>query len=152
MISKETWLGIWILLFAVVVYATSVKAEQRAESDIKVIEAISPHVRLIRVDKPKPTYEERLGKWVDRLIKKESCGEGIIDTNGLHSRGLLCFQDRTYATYSKKYGVYDQRELAIAMILDDYGNFRHWLCSTTPNEKQCPAYTLGKGIGPPPKQ
>lgn len=96
-------------------------------------------------------YHKQLEDWIERLAKKEGCGKGIIDTNGRWSRGDLCFQDGTFKSYSKKYSIYEQKLLAMAMIKDDYSNWTHWRCSVITDYERCPKWTWGKHIGKPPK-
>lgn len=97
-------------------------------------------------------YNQQLSHWVDKLAVKENCGKGIIDVNGEWSRGKLCFQKRTFDNYSKEFDVYDQKELAIAMIKDDYNNWKHWRCSTIKDTERCPKNTWESPIGLPPKK
>ena len=47
-------------------------------------------------------------EYLDRLSAMESCGKGIVDTNGLISRGDFCFQDRTFLSEAKK--IYPEAE------------------------------------------
>jgi hypothetical protein len=56
--------------------------------------------------------EGHIEAYLDRLSAMESCGKGIIDTNGLISRGDFCFQDRTFlAEVGKFYPQAEPQEL-----------------------------------------
>ena len=49
--------------------------------------------------------------YLDRLAKAENCPlEGIIDVNGLSSRGPFCFQKSTYLYFVKRYEIYPHAE------------------------------------------
>jgi len=57
------------------------------------------------------TEENRIVDYLDRLAKAENCPlEGIIDVNGLSSRGPFCFQKSTYLYFVKRYEIYPYAE------------------------------------------
>jgi len=95
-------------------------------------------------------YNIALERWVDKVIEKESNGRldvVIIDTNGKHSRGCLQFQDGTWNSYTKKYGISGSplncdtaKKVAIAMIKDNHNLWRSWYTTV-----------IKKGVGLPPK-
>lgn len=81
---------------------------------------------------------------VEKLIECESGGKNVVilDTNGLHSYGILQFQKATFISYMKRYALAPraeqkelenflqdseiQRELAYRMLEEDPKNVRHW--------------------------
>jgi hypothetical protein len=72
---------------------------------------------------------------VQRLIQCESSGRNvtIIDSNGLHSRGILQFQDKTWEWFSKLSGIKgtstnpnDAIRMANWAVQNGYGP--HWTC------------------------
>lgn len=95
-------------------------------------------------------YEIALKQWVNKVIEKESEGDTnveIIDTNGKWSRGCLQFQDSTWNSYTKKYGLSGSpkdcelaKQVAIAMIQDNHNLWRSWYTTV-----------IKKGVGLPPK-
>lgn len=113
-----------------------------------------------QINKPElPETNPELLEWVEKLKKKENCPQkGMIDVDGTLSIANFCFKKGTFNQYSKKLGILgiitnneDQKELVVAMIEDDYNNFKHWRCSVITDRKRCPKSTWGKGIGLPPK-
>ena len=95
--------------------------------------------------------DEALDEWLIKLSNKENCPvHGVVDTNGERSKGKFCFQDRTYKSFSKKYGVYDQYELAKTMITKEKNGWKHWRCSVIIDKVRCPSYTWKNPIGLPP--
>lgn len=95
--------------------------------------------------------DKELDLWIEKLADKENCPpNGMIDINGKISRGRFCFQEKTYIHYSKKYQVYNDKDLVKKMIKDDYNNYKHWLCSCVQSTR-CPKYTWKSVIGLPPK-
>jgi hypothetical protein len=102
-------------------------------------------------------YEIRLDEWIEELSEKESGNNAKVkvkDVNGRYSYGCLQFQWATWTNYLRRYSlpvassIFDceaQKDLASRMILEDYGNWRHWRCSV----EGCPQYGI-KGIGMPP--
>jgi hypothetical protein len=114
-------------------------------------------------------YEYQLRAWIDKLVQEESGGREdiqIIDSNGLHSRGCLMFQDRTWEYQTEKHGMQqadkfsceDQKELAYRMINNRYNEWANWRCSVvdTVDSEVCTVafkkmnWKPKKGIGKPP--
>ena len=93
--------------------------------------------------------DAQLAIWIDRLMMLESEGREdivIVDTNGRLSKGCLQFQDATFNSYAKRYGIEgeimncgDQKKLATLMIQENPRNARHWYTSV-----------FKRGLGPPP--
>mgnify|MGYP001568270099 CR=1 FL=1 len=87
-----------------------------------------------------------LDRWIEKLIAFESNGKKnikILDHNGEHSFGCLQFQKETFEEFGMKYQliainddteklIYNcelQKEIAKAMIKENYSNWRHWYTS-----------------------
>jgi len=76
---------------------------------------------------------------VDALIMCESGGShtvSVLDTNGLHSTGLLQFQMGTWLAYGKPFGATRENitngelQRIVALHMLNQGGWRHWLnCS-----------------------
>lgn len=93
--------------------------------------------------------------WLDRLegFECKDCGPRyrVLDTNNRYSYSCLQFQLDTFKEQALKYGIltgnfeeeiYDcqvQKTVALAMILDDRNNARHWHTSV---------FTRGLGLPP----
>ena len=118
--------------------------EERIEKSIRVY---LPYYDINTPQNGKMGQETAFNKWLDKLGKGENCPpEGMIDSNGLKSYGLLCFQEGTFKHYAKRYDLYpnaeeheiinfiadpdEQRKLATLMIKEDRNNYRHWLNTT----------------------
>ena len=99
----------------------------------------------------------QLEGYLDRLSSMENCGEGIIDRNGLVSKGDLCFQKATYLYFVKKYEIYPyaeeqellnnwgdswtQREIARRMIEEEVTQLeKHWYTSVVVRKLGLPTY------------
>lgn len=136
--KKTNWKLLWILILILLGFCLS--------------------VRVIEADPPPPT---KLDHWLNQLKWKENCPEwGMVDSNGLKSYGVMCFQEATFKQYALKYNLLPhaepneivnlidneslQKELAKRMIQDDPDNWRHWYNSVV-------GYKGRKGIGLPPK-
>lgn len=95
-------------------------------------------------------YNIALQQWVDKVIEKESQGRWdivIVDTNGKLSKGCLQFQDGTWKSYTKKYGIDGSplncdtaKKVAIAMINDNHNLWKSWYTTV-----------VKKRVGLPPK-
>src|SRR5437868_4485188 len=82
---------------------------------------------------------DRLDAWLERLVQKESNGSStvvIIDTNGKKSFGCLQFQQATFETFSRKFGIEGdildcavQKRIARAMLESDRDAWRNWYTS-----------------------
>ena len=126
-----------------------------------------PQIALEGIVAPK----DPLDSWLTELGKAENCPEsGIVDSNGLKSYGKLCFQERTFVSYSlalnefpnaEPYelpnlmtGETEQRRLAKRMIKEDYNNWKHWECTVlgARSEKCAKLGIKGIGIGYPPHE
>lgn len=96
-------------------------------------------------------YQQKMNHWIDRLIDAESEYDSradIIDTNGLHSRGCLMFQDATLKEYSSRYKIKGsafncefEKKLTKMMIEENWNNWKQWWTSVKK-----------KGVGYPPKK
>ncbi len=51
-----------------------------------------------------------ISAYLDLLASMENCKEGIIDVNGLISKGDFCFQEQTYLYFVKRYNLYPYAE------------------------------------------
>lgn len=95
-------------------------------------------------------YNLALQQWVNKVIEKESQGRWdivIVDTNGKLSKGCLQFQDGTWKSYTKKYGIDGSplncdtaKKVAIAMINDNHNLWKSWYTTV-----------VKKRVGLPPK-
>lgn len=76
---------------------------------------------------------------LERLVWAESSGREkirVLDVNNKYSYGCLQFQLATFESYSTRYGlegdIYDcefQKLLALKMLQENYGNWKHWYLS-----------------------
>ena len=58
-----------------------------------------------------PVQHDELTVWLTKLAKNENCPhQGIIDSNGLRSSGIFCYQDRTFIGFVKKYNLLPNTE------------------------------------------
>lgn len=95
-------------------------------------------------------YNIALERWVDNVIEKESQGRWdivVVDSNGKLSKGCLQFQDGTWKSYTKKYGIDGSplncetaKKVAVAMINDNHNLWKSWYTTV-----------VKKGVGLPPK-
>lgn len=77
--------------------------------------------------------------WVNELVEYESNGNEnvvIVDSNGKLSSGCLQFQQATFDSMIKKYGLEGdimdcelQKQIAFNLMMEDYKNARHWYTS-----------------------
>lgn len=84
-------------------------------------------------------YEFKLAAWIDTLIQYESNGNNdlkFLDANGRYSYSCLQFQEATFKSESARYKIDGQimdcevqKKIAMAMIKDDWNNWRHWYTS-----------------------
>ena len=81
------------------------------------------------------TLDSRIEDIVDRLIQCESGGKNItiIDSNGLESRGILQYQDKTWEWFSKLSGITgkptndeDAKKMTRWAVKNGYGE--NWTC------------------------
>ena len=103
------------------------------------------------------TQNNAITAYIENLAKMENCGEGIIDQNGLVSKGDLCFQKSTYLYFVKKYDIYPyaeenellsnwgdswtQREIARRMIEEEVTQLeKHWYTSVVVRKLGLPTY------------
>lgn len=81
-------------------------------------------------------YENELQAWLTRLEWDESHNNEkiiVLDSNNRYSYGCLQFQLATFTTYARKYAIKGeigsceaQKELAEAMIKDNWNNWSNW--------------------------
>jgi len=84
-------------------------------------------------------YQFKLDAWIQDLILLESRGDAslkYLDSNGKYSYSCLQFQEATFKSESKRYGITGdimdcevQKKIAKAMIQDNWKNWRHWYTS-----------------------
>ena len=120
-----------------------------------VVVTLGSTLHIAQADAPLMTQKQqedaRLYAWVDKLEIAESNGNAslhFLDVNHQYSNGCLQFQDGTWETYSKEYGIQGTpyecdkaRQLAVDMIENHYNLWRSWWTSV-----------MQKGVGLPPKE
>lgn len=116
-----------------------------------------------------PVIHDELAIWLTKLHKGENCPPtGLIDSNGLRSSSIFCYQNSTFIGFVKLYnllpGAEDkeilnfigdsdfQWKLTRIVFEDNPKNWRHWEC-TVLGKKSEKCAKLGikhDGIGLPP--
>ncbi len=130
--KKIIWYLILILLIALA---------GRFLSQRKIVEISPVEARAQEIKREVKQSTLSLENWIIKLEEKESGRRAdikILDVNGRYSYSCLQFQKSTLKTYALKFGLrseitekdmFDcslQKQVAMAMIRDDYGNWRHW--------------------------
>lgn len=124
-----------------------------------------------RPQKLLPPYQEyktwfafdELDFWINKLGKIERCEPNGTWDSGSLSFGILCFKEKTFIQYVKKFNLlpdaedkeilnfigdnFFQKRLARLMILDNFNNWKHWQTSIL---RECNQFGVC-GIGFPPR-